>query len=42
MHRYNTMESLEDVDIIQLGYEYNIFDKDIPDEKKQEYHGHRA
>ena len=37
MHRYNTMESLEDVDIVQLGYEYKIFDKDIPDEKKQEY-----
>lgn len=36
-HTYKYMETLEDVDIIQLGYDYNIFDKDIPDEKKQEY-----
>lgn len=36
-HTYKSMETLEDVDIIQLGYDYNIFDKDIPDEKKQEY-----
>ena len=36
-HTYKSMETLEDVDIIQLGYDYNIFDKDISDEKKQEY-----
>ena len=36
-HTYKYMKTLEDVDIIQLGYDYNIFDKDIPDEKKQEY-----
>lgn len=33
-HKFNTMDTLEEAEFIHLGYEYNIFDKNISEEDK--------